>query len=54
MNVEKVWGERYTLGSRYLYIRMNVEKVWGERYTLVRVIYTSKGMSKKFGVSVIH
>jgi hypothetical protein len=27
-----VWGARYTLGARYLYIKRNVEKVWGARY----------------------
>jgi hypothetical protein len=27
-----VWGARYRLGARYLYIKRNVEKVWGARY----------------------
>ena len=60
-NVEKVWGARYTLGARYLskntvvsaIIRLascalSIEKC------VMRVIYTSKGMPKKFGVRVIH
>jgi len=48
----------------YLYIKRKVEKVLGcalyircalyiEKYVM-RVFYTSKGMSKKFGVCVIH
>ena len=49
--------------ARYLYIKRNVKNVCGARYTLgarylsknvMRIIYTSKGMSKKFGVRVIH
>jgi hypothetical protein len=34
-----VWGARYTLGARYLYMKRNVENVWGARYTSARVIY---------------
>jgi hypothetical protein len=33
-NIEKVWGARYTLGARYLYIIRDAEKVCGARYTL--------------------
>jgi hypothetical protein len=33
-NIEKVWGARYTLGARYLYIIKDAEKVCGARYTL--------------------
>jgi hypothetical protein len=33
-NIEKVWGTRYTLGTRYLYIIRDAEKVCGARYTL--------------------
>ena len=44
--------------AHYLYIKRNVEKVLGcalsiEKYVM-RVIYTSNGMSKKFGVRVIY
>jgi hypothetical protein len=31
-NIEKVWGERYTLGVRYLYIIRDAGNVWGARY----------------------
>ena len=34
VSVMLVWGARYTLGTRYLYIKRNVEKVWGARYIL--------------------
>jgi hypothetical protein len=33
-NIEKVWGARYTLGARYLYIIRDAEKVCGAHYTL--------------------
>jgi hypothetical protein len=33
-NIEKVWGARYTLGARYLYIIRDAEKICGARYTL--------------------
>jgi hypothetical protein len=33
-NIEKVWGARYTLGARYLYIIRDAEKVCDARYTL--------------------
>jgi hypothetical protein len=33
-NIEKVWGARYTLGARYLYIIRDAEKVCGASYTL--------------------
>jgi hypothetical protein len=33
-NIEKVWGARYTLGARYLYIIRDAEKVCSARYTL--------------------
>jgi hypothetical protein len=31
-NIEKVWGVRYTLGARYLYIIRDAEKVCGACY----------------------
>jgi hypothetical protein len=31
-NIEKVWGARYTLGARYLYIIRDAGNVWGARY----------------------
>jgi hypothetical protein len=31
-NIEKVWGARYTLGARYLYIIRDGEKVCGALY----------------------
>jgi hypothetical protein len=54
MECRKSLGCALYIGARYLYVKQNVEKVWGAHYTSVHVIYTSKGMSKKFGVRVIH
>jgi hypothetical protein len=39
-NIEKVWGARYTLGARYLYIIRDAEKVCGARYLPKNTVHT--------------
>jgi hypothetical protein len=39
-NIEKVWGARYTLGARYLYIIRDAEKVCGARYLLKNTVFS--------------
>jgi hypothetical protein len=38
-NIENVWGARYTLGARYLYIIRDAEKVCGARYLSKNTVY---------------
>jgi hypothetical protein len=44
-NIEKVWGARYTLGVRHLYIIRDAEKVCGARYLPKNMVY--KNLNKK-------
>jgi hypothetical protein len=39
-NIEKVWGARYTLDARYLYIIRDAGKVWGARYLPKNTVFS--------------